>query len=64
MAFRGRHTLGHKTIIMAGAEFDWNGKDPNTRKETGRCFLVVIKDKSKETFEEVIRHYVYTGSFI
>ena len=45
--FQGRNTLAHETIIMAGVELDgpWAG-----RKLTGRAFMVVVREKSAETF--------------
>ena len=49
--FQGRNTLAHQTIIMAGVELDgpWAG-----RKQTGRAFMVVVTDKSAETFKQVL----------
>ena len=34
------------------------------RKTTGRCFVKLIGDKTKETFEEVIRKHVHIGSLV
>ena len=34
------------------------------RKTTGRCFVKLIGDKTKETFEEVIRKHVHIGSLL
>ena len=40
------------TVFMGGVELDSTGPK---RKCTGRCFLVLVKDKFDTTFQEVIR---------
>ena len=59
--FQGRRTVGHKTIMMGGVELNgsWSG-----RKQTGRAFLVVIRDQTALTFQEVIEKHVAPGTTI
>ena len=55
----GRRRSSHTRIVMAGVELDLR-----TRTETGRCFAVLIPDRSRRTFERVIRKWVHPGSRI
>ena len=56
-----RNTAGNTTIIIAGVELNgtWSG-----RKETGKTFMVIIEDKTKETFKQIIEKHVVAGSTI
>ncbi len=58
--FVGKKTLEHNTISMGGVELCRVSE--NTYQETGKMFLLVIKDKSELTFREVIKKHVRDGS--
>jgi hypothetical protein len=59
--FRGRATKGHQTIVIAGIEL--NG-EWHERKETGRSFLVIIRDHTGETFRTVLEKHIHEGSIV
>ena len=59
--FHGVETLGHKTWVMVGIELSHEGCG---RAETGRVFAVVIPDRKKTTFEQVLRPRLEAGSTV
>jgi transposase-like protein len=59
--FRGRTTKGHQTIVITGIEL--NG-EWHERKETGRSFLVIIRDHTGETFRTVLEKHIHEGSIV
>ena len=46
---------------MAGVELDSVGPK---RKTTGKCFIMLVKNKLDTTFQEVIRSHVRAGSLV
>ena len=59
--FKGKPRLSHQTIMMGGVELDKAGKG---RKCTGRAFLVLIHNRTAETFRKVIEDHVADGTTI
>jgi len=59
--FRGRKTMGHKTIVLAGVELDHEFEG---RKETGRVFLFCIPNREKATIQPLLKRYIAPGSLV